>query len=394
VRVDDVAPSTAEGTSVKIVMTLMVRDEADIVGAMLAHHQAQGIDHVVVTDNGSIDGTPQILRRFEEEGFATVWHDPVHRKQQHSTVTKMARYASTELGADWVLNADADEFWVTTSPDRTLKDALASVAPEVPFLVAQVVNLTGAPARDGSGLGRLHYQDRRTADEIRRAGIPFHPTADAVHRADPMVEVSQGNHFVKAPGWGEGQPTDEIEVLHLPWRSWRQYEHKVRVSGEAYLANPELSPSPRHHGMQDFRRLREGQLEMVYVAKHPLDAELNGMLERGSLVPESRLAALDGTRFPGRIEDALYTDHDRDDLGRTGREVSRVEARYEVALQELRDDIGRIIADRDRIADELAAANRARADLEEIVRGYAGRLSVRAADKVGRGLRALSGRAR
>ena len=100
----------------RLVTTLMVRDEADIVGAMLTHQREQGIDHVVVTDNASVDGTVDILREFERDGFITLWHDPEHRKQQYRVVTRMARYAATELGADWVINADADEFLVARDP--------------------------------------------------------------------------------------------------------------------------------------------------------------------------------------------------------------------------------------------------------------------------------------
>ena len=385
--------SPEESTPLKVVMTVMVRDEADIIGAMIRHHRAQGVDHVVVTDNGSIDGTPQILAEFAKSGFVTVWHDPVHRKQQYQTVTKMARFAATDLAADWVVNADADEFWVASDASRTLRDALDAVDPAVPYLTVPVVNLTGAPARAGTGLTRLRYRDLRSSEQIRRSGVPFHPTPDAVHRAHPQVEVSQGNHFVSAPGWGEGAQSSAIEVLHLPWRSWAQYEHKVRVSGEAYRSNPDLLPSPRHHGMQDYRRLLEGQLEMLYVAKHPTPTEVRDMLADGELVEESRLVGLGRSEFPGLQPDDDYTEDELTLLARMGREIARVEMRYEALMQELREDVTRIVADRDRVADELAASVRERERMSEMLDQYRSRFVVRAADRVGRGLRGLRGRA-
>ena len=73
----------------RIVTTLMIRDEADIVGAMLTHQREQGVDHVIVTDNASVDGTVDLLRTFERQGFVTLWHDPEHRKQQYRVVTRM-----------------------------------------------------------------------------------------------------------------------------------------------------------------------------------------------------------------------------------------------------------------------------------------------------------------
>ena len=43
-----------------------VRDEADVIAATIEHHLAQGIDHLVVTDNGSVDGTLEILQAYAE----------------------------------------------------------------------------------------------------------------------------------------------------------------------------------------------------------------------------------------------------------------------------------------------------------------------------------------
>ena len=53
------------GSSMKVVMTLLVRNEADIVDAQLAFHLNAGVDFVVATDNLSSDGTTEILRRYE-----------------------------------------------------------------------------------------------------------------------------------------------------------------------------------------------------------------------------------------------------------------------------------------------------------------------------------------
>lgn len=363
----------------KIVMTLMVRDEADIVGAMLAHHREQGVDHVLVTDNGSIDGTANILRAFEDEGFVTVWNDPVHRKQQHSTVTKMARHAAVHLGADWVVNADADEFWVGTDSGATVRSVLDEIAATVPFLTVPVINLTGQAAKDGSGLSRLKYRDHRREEDLRRTGIPFHPTADAVHRAHSQVEISQGNHFVSAPGWGEGVVSDAIEVLHLPWRSWRQYKRKVRIAGEAYAANPDLTPSPRHHGMQDYRRLLDDRLLDAYVAKHPSPDELDSFVADGSLVPDDRLSLLAETSPPGYRADELFDPTEERALLASGRKFARLEAtadarflemrtramnaesERDTAIRECDERVARLEEDRDRLAAQLHEAQNRRA---------------------------------
>jgi hypothetical protein len=324
-----------------------------------------------------------------------VWHDPVHRKQQYTTVTKMARHAASDLGADWVINADADEFWVPTA-EGTLRDALAQIDESTPYLTVPVVNLTGPPAKDGSGLERLVYRDLRSADELRAVGIPFPPTADALHRGNPLVEVAQGNHFVTAPGWTEGAVTSAIEVLHLPWRSWHQYEHKVRIAGEAYLSNPDLTPSPRHHGMQDFRRWEDGRLEYVYVAKHPTPAEIDAFVDSGSLVHDERLRAL-ATRHPdGMRADLPYSAAEAQTLSETGRLLASLESTADRRYLAIRDDLDKVTRQRDTVVGQLHAAqiecDRLQAELDRVRRerdSARGRMVVRITDSAAAAARRL-----
>ena len=146
----------------KFVVTVMVRDEVDIIAAMVEHHLAQGADLIIATDNGSVDGTTEVLQRYADLGVLELHHDPVFRKQQHAVVTGMARRASTEYGADWVINADADEFWVPCDSRLTLRSALEAIPLSLAAFTVPVTNLVGPPAMRGSGVDRLLWRDRRT----------------------------------------------------------------------------------------------------------------------------------------------------------------------------------------------------------------------------------------
>ncbi|WP_439691980.1 glycosyltransferase family 2 protein [Curtobacterium sp. SP.BCo] len=258
-----------------LAVTLMVRDEADVVPAWLDYHVAQGFDVFVITDNGSVDGTAELLAAFAERDDVTVdlRHDPVHRKQQGTVVTGMARDAATVHHADWVVNADADEFLIPVDRSRTVRQVFEQLDPVIGAFTVPVVNLTGRMAKSGGGIERLHWRDERSLDELRAAGLIAPPTTNAIHVGTPDVTVVQGNHQVSV---ANGAPVPEdlrLEVLHLPWRSWKQYEHRVEVSGRAYDANPDLSPSPRHHGMRDYRRLHEGVLQPTFALRFVTDQE-------------------------------------------------------------------------------------------------------------------------
>ena len=260
----------------RFVITLMVRDEADIIAAFVEHHLDQGADLIIVTDNGSVDGTTEILQRYADLGVLELHHDPVFRKQQGVVVTGMARRAFTDHHADWVINADADEFWVPCDRRLTLRSALESIP-----TVARGVHRPGHEPRRasgdrGSGVERLLWRDLRTPEQLHAVGIYAQPTADAVHRGDPDVVVSQGNHFVSLKSNGRPDPAFELEVLHLPWRSWLQYERRVVNTGRSYEANPTLRPSKNHHGMADYRRHLAGRLRYAFLLRLPLERDLVG----------------------------------------------------------------------------------------------------------------------
>jgi hypothetical protein len=101
-----------------------------------------------------------------------------------------------------------------------------------------------------------------------------HPTPNAIHVGDAEVAVAQGNHAVSIPSHGQPEPAYSMEVLHLPWRSWSQFEQKVLHAGRAYEASPTQNPSRNHHGMADYRRAKEGWLREVFSARLPSEAEV------------------------------------------------------------------------------------------------------------------------
>ncbi len=274
-----------------IVVTLMVRDEIDIVESMLRHHAEQGVDAFIITDNGSVDGTWDVLREFARHHKVDLRQDPVHRKQQSSVVTAMARDAYTQFGADWVINADADEFWKPVDPSRSLADVISQYPANIKSFPVNVVNLTGEPAREGTSYERLAYRDLRTAEQLATVGLRAQPTHNCLHVGDADVEVVQGNHWTSIPWSDRPEPALDIEALHLPWRSWRQYESKIINMGKSYTENPIAKPSPNHHGMRDYQRLLDGSLEAHYIVRHPSGEDLTRGVAEGSFVHEPYLAS-------------------------------------------------------------------------------------------------------
>lgn len=370
----------------KLAMTVMVRDEADIIRPMIEHHLDQGVDVLIVTDNGSVDGTAEILAEFAERGLIELRHDPVQRKQQGSVVTGMARDAATGYQADWVINADADEFWITRDPGLTLKEAFEHIDPAIRTFTVPVVDMSGPAAMVGTGLQRLIYRDERTVEQLNAVGLHAHSTPDAVHVGDPSVEVVQGNHFVNLESAGEPDPAFELEVLHYPWRSWEQFSRKVENAGRAYESNPELTPSPNHHGMRDYRRLLGGTLLASYLVRNPTAQELADGLESGAFRLERRIA----DRWPSPVPDQLVDEQQFAQEYAYGRELGAMEFRVrELERQGVRerDMVFEMAAHIDSLQARIAELTQESQDAQKRADAYASRKLVRAVDKVSRAVR-------
>jgi hypothetical protein len=205
-------------------MTLLVHDEVDIVRDQVAFHLAAGVDFVIATDHRSSDGTSEILDEFARAGRAVVLREEAAEVRQREWVTRMARLAATEHGADWVINSDADEFWWPRG--GTLKDVLAAAPPGV-GAVRAVVRPFAPLVGDGWFAERMTARLALTA-AINDPGSAFRHVAKLAHRAHPEVVVEQGNHAISGvplralPYWFP------IELFHFPLRSARQLARRQR----------------------------------------------------------------------------------------------------------------------------------------------------------------------
>ena len=270
----------------RLIATLLVRDEADVVAATIDHHLAQGVELVIATDNGSVDGTVAVLERYAAAGVLELHHEPTQDYRQSQWVTAMARRAAAVHGADWVINLDADEFWVPTDRTRRLVDVLSEVPADIGTVRALRTDLIGFPRReDRPWQSRLRWRNLRTVSE---RGTPLGPKS--CHRGDPDVVVPQGNHGATGPLLGAQWALEPIDIYHVPLRSWTQFRTKIQNGGSAYAANTELGPDVGWHWRADHERLLAGSLESEYRARC-LDARrlLRG-LRTGTLVRDRWLA--------------------------------------------------------------------------------------------------------
>ena len=272
----------------KLVMTLLTRDEADVLDAHLAFHLNAGVDFVVATDNRSEDGTAEILESYARDRYLHLLREASDDFDQSAWVTRMARLAAAEFGADWIIHSDADEFWWPRGED--LKEVLAATPPRYGVLRAPIRHFFLTAGDRGHFSERMIVRARLSAP-VNEPENPLRPNTHILHRADSTAVVTAGNHALLGSTHQVLADWHPIEVLHFPLRSLeqarRKYENWVRVrAGREY---PDA-----------FEASGQGALDAFVQAKVLGDAVLRRGLAEGSLVEDTRLR--DALRTLARTE--------------------------------------------------------------------------------------------
>ena len=263
-------------------MTMLVRDEADILDENIRFHLAHGVDHFLILDNLSTDATAEIANRYVRSGHAHYEFQPDDIYAQSRWVTAMARRASTEFSADWVINSDADEFWLPRY--GSLKDVLSDVPAGIDVVTAQRSNFV---PRHEHGEPFWKRMDARWVSSFNALGEPLQPKA--AHRGRGDVEVAFGNHSVM---FGDAQPESrqaEIDILHFPIRTRAQYENKIVNGAQALANNRELPLGFGRTWRQLYEFCKNGHFEHIWERECLSESHVAAGLTLGTLVRDERL---------------------------------------------------------------------------------------------------------
>jgi hypothetical protein len=269
---------------VKVVLTLLARDEADVVDWQLRYHYALGVDFVVATDHRSVDGTSEILQRFEAEGRLRYIRDESEMISQADQMTRMARIAATEHGADWVIPSDADEFWW---PRRGGVHEILEAVPREVGVVRGFIR-TFAPRPDDA----RPFYERMTvvARPVHDHENIYQANVHVVHRAHPEITVIRGFHDASADGLGRlVRDWCPFEVLHFPNRSPAQVARKYAQGFHAWIG----AERGGRHIQAAYRTLADAGLDELWAAR-VVDGE---RLETG--LADGHASATCSARSPG-----------------------------------------------------------------------------------------------
>lgn len=242
----------------KLVMTLLVKNEEEMLAENLEFHRTMGVDGFIITDNNSTDATPQIIEHYRQKGWVLdVIRETATDYNQKRWVDRMVLLAKKKYGADWVVNADADEFWY--SPNGSLKAGLSEMHANV--LQCAIVNVLPEAHLSWTEWRRtVRCVPNLEEYDLSVYSIFNRQTQKVMHRTDGYLQISMGNHKVKM--LPQFTSRSDITIYHYNIRGKKQFVDKMVNGGR------QLEQRKQKHGGRHWRYFyalyKQGLLEAEY----------------------------------------------------------------------------------------------------------------------------------
>lgn len=279
---------------IRLAMTLLVKDEIDIIEDNIRFHAKQGVDCFAVMDNGSIDGTRELLESLKSEFDLQVIDQPEQNYQQAKWMTQLAFYARDKMNADLVISNDADEFWQSNT-GGSLKEHLR-LNESVVTIKRHNMALSEEALEPG-----YHYMDtnlvvKNSIFYDSNAQINDAAVAMLLVKISPktiinpygLIELKGGNHRAKH-GWRLINKRDEagITVYHYPIRNYQQF--KANIENRKRLLETTNARMGDHY-RRWVRILDEGVLEEEFKRFILSDGEIKVLKKLGIIDFSSKLS--------------------------------------------------------------------------------------------------------
>jgi len=251
----------------KLVMTLLVRDEEDILEYNICHHLNQGVDFIIAIDNGSKDKTPEILDKYQKKGVLSFSVIKEHTYEQALWVSQMAKIAVNKFNATHLFHCDADEFWFPV--DGNLKRVLPKRDEVFYVLVINYIPPQGLYDKAFS-FRKFHYIVSRPYDypsklaKQRSYELLLYKYPMKILTPKDFTNITAGNHDVVADKPFKKVIHSKIFIHHFPIRSLQQFGERVIKGGSAMENSPIKDPNINWHIRSWYELYKKGELREEY----------------------------------------------------------------------------------------------------------------------------------
>lgn len=214
--------------SEKIIVVSMAKNEADIIESFVRYYMTF-VDGMIIVDHNSEDDTGGILNELKKEYPSLVVENlDIVEYAQYAIMTSLMHKAANEMGADWILPLDIDEYLITTNGAdcRSLIRDIKKNVVSVDWIDHELVDTEHD--RDKFLLSRL-------CNSATKPNAMSKIIVNGNFVRNHTVRLVQGNHgvVIQAENGIEGlvatSRSTSFILAHFPFRSQGQYISKNAI---------------------------------------------------------------------------------------------------------------------------------------------------------------------
>jgi uncharacterized membrane protein YkvA (DUF1232 family) len=224
-----------------------IKNEAPYLDEWLAFCVSEGIEHVLLYDNGSTDNTCEVLQPWIRAGIVELFDWPVHWKQGAQTKAYADALRRLRGRTRWAAFIDPDEFLFSPT-GKTVAEVMRRYEGQAGVIVNWQCYGTSGHKRRPSGLTIESYTRRATSDWARNRRVKT--------IVDPLLAIEPlGSHLFKVQP-GQALVTEDFKpvrvVRSLKWR--RRLRHiAARLPYLPFDPYSTRQPWPRQVSVSDLR---------------------------------------------------------------------------------------------------------------------------------------------
>ncbi len=273
-----------------LTMTILVKNEADIIEKNIRYHAKTGVDNFVVMDNNSTDGTREILEELKKEYEITII-DEKGIYNQAKWMTKLTHIARKKYNPTWLIPNDADEFWYS---EKSLKDTINSkkrvlTVDRFNFLLQENKKWYESEVRvENPVFYRKNTQ--LSAEKISIVLTKISPKV--IINPKGLLWIRGGNH--KALNifdfrdyfrhYDKIKRFEKVKVFHFPIRSFEQFKKNIENRKKLLENGAKMGP----HYKRWVKLLNEGKLEEEFYNNLVFKDEEIKILEKYGIVVKDK----------------------------------------------------------------------------------------------------------
>jgi hypothetical protein len=234
-----------------VAIACIVKDEAEYLEEWLCFHFALGVDHVFLYDNGSTDGSFDLLEPYANHGLVTIVKWPLPGGQL-GAYNHALRFFGPSV--DWLAFVDVDEFIVPVQDDDipSIFDRYPEAAdlrmPRAEFSFSgHRTRPQGLVIEAYTDIGNTDGRDPKKGPRVKTILQPGGITSVDIHTSTVAEDAPQPAADGTVPDVAPRETVmaaelmDEVQVNHYYTRSWEEFEAKrFRGSAAGRLPRPGL----------------------------------------------------------------------------------------------------------------------------------------------------------